>query len=296
MLQMHEYNIGNTSLIRMPDINGNRIYIKAEGENVLGSIKARTGYYIIRDLPGEADGKTIIESTSGNLGLSLGYFCKETGRKFLALIDPTVALSKIERLKELEIAYMCVDAENGLDHRSSRIKTAEIMTLSDEYYWVNQYHNNSGIMAHECTTAPEIWKQTEQKLTHVICAMGSCGTICGIGRFLHRYSKKVRVIGVEPYGSTIFGDMDGNYLNAGAGLAGKPGNLVDNPDTVDEAYTVHDKDSLAAARMLWQRYHFDAGVTTGMAFYIAEKIAQKETNGCIVVISADGREAYGEYL
>ena len=74
---MYDYHIGNTPLRKLPDINGNQIFIKMEGDNFLGSIKARTGYYLINNLPDEADGKTIIESTSGNLGFALGYFCKE---------------------------------------------------------------------------------------------------------------------------------------------------------------------------------------------------------------------------
>ncbi len=293
---MYDYHIGNTPLRKLPDINGNQIFIKMEGDNFLGSIKARTGYYLINNLPDEADGKTIIESTSGNLGFALGYFCKETGRKFLALTDPSIAAFKQERLQRADIDFMQVQAELGFDYRSSRIRMAERMVASGEYFWVNQYDNPAGIEAHVATTAPEIWEQSEHQVTHVICAMGSCGTVCGLGRYFHSCSDIVKVIGVEPFGSTIFGQTHQDYINVGAGLVGKPGNLDKNPHTVDEAFTVLDYESIQAAQTLWHKYQIDAGVSTGMAYYIAEQIA-KTLSGCyIVIISADGKEAYREYL
>ena len=84
---MQEYGIGNTPLRELESINGNRIFVKLERENALGSIKARSGYGIMEELPEEAQNKIIIESTSGNLGLALGFFCKETGHEFMCLID-----------------------------------------------------------------------------------------------------------------------------------------------------------------------------------------------------------------
>ena len=127
MLCMEEYNIGNTPLIEIPCINESRIFIKAEGENYLGSIKARTGYFIINSLTRDNDNKIIIESTSGNLGYALGFFCKETGRRFIALIDPSIAQKKKKKLNDSNIEYLVVEAEKGLDYRSSRIKLAKKM-------------------------------------------------------------------------------------------------------------------------------------------------------------------------
>jgi len=296
MIRMEKYNIGNTPMIEIPRINESRIFIKAEGENYLGSIKARTGYFLVDSLTKDADNKIIIESTSGNLGYALGFFCKETGRKFIALIDPSIARSKVKRLEDSHIEYMIVEAEKGMDYRSSRIKLAERMTESGDYFWVNQYHNHAGIRAHETTTAPEIWEQTNHQVTHIVCAMGSCGTICGIGNYFHKNGHNVKIIGVEPFGSTIFGTVDCSYINVGAGLVGKPGNLCDCPNAVDKAYVVRDRESIITAKLLWEKYKFNAGVTTGMVYSVAEKIAKEEPGSWIVVISADGRSAYSEYL
>ena len=296
MLRMDEYRIGNTPMIELPKFHDNRIFIKLESKNFLGSVKARSGYFMIRNLPLASEGKIIVESTSGNLGFALGFFCKEMGREFLALIDPTVTDAKRRRMKEAGITYQMVEKENGCDYRSSRILTARRLAAGGEFYWINQYDNASNVEAHQTTTASEIWKDTCGTVTHVVCAMGSCGTICGVGTCLHQHNPCVTIVGVEPYGSTIFGLTAADYLNVGAGLAGKPGNLLKHPDSVDEAYVVADTDSIRAAKELKHDFHISAGITTGMAFHQAMKLASCLRKACIVVISPDGGESYDAYL
>ena len=87
LLDMSAYGIGNTPLVELDSVHGNRMLVKLEKKNFLGSIKARSGYWMIRELPAEAVGKTIVESSSGNLGLALGYFCQIEKRDFLCLVD-----------------------------------------------------------------------------------------------------------------------------------------------------------------------------------------------------------------
>ena len=296
MLEMSDYSIGNTTLKELESVNGNRIFIKLERENFLGSIKARTGYWIIKNLPREAENKTIIESTSGNLGFALGFFCKETGRKFLCLVDPSIAANKLKKLEDNGIEYEIVAAKRRLDFRSSRIKRAEELMATGKYYWVNQYNNPFGIMAHQRTTAPEIWEQTDHKVTHIICPMGSCGTICGISLFMKKNSKRIKICGVEPYGSTIFGEVDAPYINVGVGLVGKPGNLTSSHAIVDIADTIDDAVSIQYTQELYHKYRLAVGVTSGMAYAEALRIASTEQDAVIVFIAPDGRESYDEYL
>lgn len=297
MLAMKEYGIGNTPMVELPPAygNGNRILLKLEQKNALGSMKARTAYWMIHSLP-KLLGKHIVESTSGNLGFALDFFCREAGLTFTALVDPSITTAKLDRLKAAEVHYQIVEAETGFDYRSSRIRLAQRMMDSGVYHWVNQYDNDACVRAHEMTTAPEIWEQTGGSVTHIVCPMGSCGTICGIGRYFKKKAPTVQIIGVEPYGSTIFGSFDGPYINVGAGLVGKPGNLVHNPNTVDQAFTISDDTSIAYARQLILRYGLKTGVTTGMAYAQAVKLSQMEQNAVIVVISPDGMESYGQYL
>ena len=159
--EYYEYGIGNTPIIELPKISGNRIILKLEMENFLKSIKARTAYWMIKNLPPYVKDKTIVESSSGNLGYALGYFCKENNFRFLCLIDKSITEQKKNRLIEAGIEYICVKQEDDYDLRTSRIRQANRMMESGQYYWVNQYDNLYGIMAHEQTTGPEIWKQTE---------------------------------------------------------------------------------------------------------------------------------------
>ena len=92
-----EYGIGNTPIVELPRVNGNRIIIKLEMQNFLKSIKARTAYWIIKNLSADAKDKIIVESSSGNMGYALGYFCRESGRKFVCLIDDSISACKRER-------------------------------------------------------------------------------------------------------------------------------------------------------------------------------------------------------
>ncbi|GFI23655.1 cysteine synthase B [Lachnospiraceae bacterium] len=294
--EFYKYEIGNTPIIELPKIYGNRIILKLEMKNFLKSIKARTAYWMIKNLPSDIGSKTIVESSSGNLGYALGYFCAESGHRFLCLIDNSIAEWKRNRLIEAGIEYICVEQEAGYDLRSSRIRRAKQMMESGQYYWVNQYDNLFGIMAHEQTTGPEIWEQTAGKITHCICAMGSGGTIIGTGRYLKRMSQKVKIVGVEPFGSTIYGTIDAPYINAGTGLCGKPGNILRNNEIVDESFTIQDRESIECAIKLQNKFGINVGISTGMAYAGALRIAKKENNAVILVVAPDGGEAYEEYF
>lgn len=294
--ELDEYGIGNTPVVELHPVNGNRILLKLESKNFLQSIKARTAYWIVKGLPVEAEGKTIIESTSGNLGFALGYFCKELGFEFLCLIDRSITQKKRRRLEEAGISYICVEREDGYDLRQSRIRQAQRMMDSGGYYWVNQYDNPAGILAHERTTGPEVWRQTAGAVTHCVCAMGSGGTIIGVGKYLKKMSEAVKIIGVEPFGSTIYGTVDAPYINTGTGLCGKPGNILHNEGIVDESYTIPDQISIDLAKRLRDRFGLDVGVSSGMAYAGALKLAARETGATILAIAPDGGTAYAEYL
>lgn len=291
-----EYGIGNTPVIELPDVNGNRMLLKLEYKNFLSNIKVRPAYWIVRNLPKEADDCIIIESTSGNLGYTLGYFIRESGRDFLCLVDSSTAKKKLDRLNAAGISYTFVEKEEGYDLRSSRIRKAECMMKYGNYYWTNQYDNPDGIKAHEETTGPEIWEQTEGKVTHCVCAIGSGGTVIGTGKYLKRMSPQIKMVGVEPYGSTIYGTVEAEYINVGAGLVGKPGNILRNPNIVDISYTICDAESIHWTVELNRKYKLNVGVTSGMAYAGALKIAETTTGATIVVVAPDGDECYEEYL
>jgi cysteine synthase len=251
---------------------------------------------MLNELPETARGKIIVESSSGNLGFALGSFCKEIGLNFICLVDSSIASAKLKKLEVAGIAYEIVTVRNGLDLRSSRIQRAQEMMDSGKYYWMNQYDNLSGVKAHRVTTGPEIWEQTQHAVSTVVCAMGSGGTICGISQFMKSKNVNIRICGVEPFGSTIFGSIDAPYINVGAGLVGKPGNLLHSKAIIDEALTITDQESIECAEKMYHEYGLRVGVTSGMAYAGVLKLAEQTTDETFVMIAPDGRDAYGEYL
>lgn len=292
---MINYGIGNTPLFELPSINGNRVFLKMESRNFLGSIKARTGYALVNSLDVPLD-RIIVESTSGNLGLALDYFCKEVGRPFLCLLDESVVPAKLRHLESKGIKFEVVKTKQGLDGRSSRIKRATALAAAGTHYWVNQYDNEAGVNVHMKTTAPEIYDQTSGSVTSVFCAVGSGGTISGIGKYFHSIGASVNMVGVEPFGSTIFHSDDAPYITAGAGFRGKPGNILRHSDIVDEAYAICDSDSIEKCKLLNISYKVDVGLTTGMVYAAVDKYCTKTHKETIVLLAADRMESYYEYL
>jgi cysteine synthase A len=292
---MSDYGIGNTPLLELPSLNGNRVFLKMESKNYLGSVKARTGYALVNGLDCPFD-RVIIESTSGNLGLALDFFCKEVRRPFLCLLDDTVVPAKLRYLKSKGIECEIVKTEEGLDGRSSRMKRAAALTAAGTHFWVNQYDNEDGVNVHKETTAVEIYNQTSGSVSSVFCAVGSGGTISGIGEYFRSIGASVRMVGVEPFGSTIFHSDDAPYITAGAGLRGKPGNILRHSGIVEVTYAIHDKNSIEKCKLLNEIYGVDVGITTGMIYAATEKYCITAQNEIIVLLAADGVELYHEYL
>jgi len=292
---MSYYGIGQTPMLELTPINSNRVFLKMESKNFLGSVKARTAYGLVKGLQVPRE-RIITESTSGNLGLALNFFCKEDARPFLCLLDETVIAAKLEYLKEQGVDYKIVPTLNGMDGRSSRMRHAEELTRQGSHFWVNQYDNEDGIQVHQQTTGIEIIDQTQGDVTCIFCAVGSGGTIIGIGQCFKSLKINATVFGVEPYGSTIFSVEEEPYLTAGAGLRGQPGNIKRHSEIISLSTSIHDNISVKKCNELYTLYNADVGITTGMAYAAAEQYCHKTTGETIVIIAADGREFYRDYL
>ena len=292
---MYDYGIGNTPLCELPSINGNNLFIKMESRNFLGSIKARTGYALIKGLKVPHD-RTIIETSSGNLGLALDFFCKEEGRPFFCLLDETIVPIKLNYILARGVHCEIVPTEPGFDARESRMRRADALVSAGTHFWVNQCDNEDGVIIHQQTTAHEIYEQTSGTVTSVFCAVGSGGTVSGVGEYFKQNGGKVNVIGVEPYGSTIFHSDEGAYISSGAGLRGKPGNIIRHAGVISGSYTIHDRDSLNKYRMLNKEFEINAGLSAGMLYAAAEQYCATTRNETIVLIAADGAEYYHDYL
>jgi len=289
---LNSYSVGNTPIYKLDNLN---IYIKMEKFNPNGSIKDRTAYFLIQDILNQKKFNkniTIIESTSGNLGISLDFFAKKIEVKFKALIDDTISIDKLKEFQKRKIEYILTKS-NNLDYRNARIQLAKKLDKKENFIWSNQYDNFANMKAHYISTAPELWKQMNGKIDIVIVSIGTGGTISGIAKFLKEKNSKITICGVEPIGSTIFGGVEKKYINVGIGLKGRDKILKKYINLIDFNFKVSDKDAIE----LTKRYkNIGFGISTGYALKVAFDMNEKYPNKNIIVISPDGIENYKEVL
>jgi cysteine synthase len=291
-----EYGIGGTSLFRASSFCPEGcLFVKRESDNFGGSIKARTAYFILKDLcerMGDLSGLTLIESTSGNLGIALARLGADLGVRVLCAVDPTVATEKLAMLAEAGGEIRMVNQVDSLDFRAARIAYVKKQAEEAGCIWPNQYANEAGMLAHEVTTGPEIWAATNGRVDIVVVAVGTGGTICGIGRFLKSTGRNVLVVGVEPVGSTIFGGEPGAYLSSGAGMDG-PSSLLQRYGLVVDLFTkVTDYVAIGACKEFAAREPFGIGITSAASALVARQLAAQHPDKLVVSIAADAAENY----
>lgn len=231
------------------------IHLKLEGHNPAGSLKYRTAAALIQDLEDRGlvtPSTTIVESTSGNLGVALAYLCRQRNYRFLAVIDPKVTKEVCCCLKELGAGLDLVedpDQTGGYLHSRLR-RIAELCAVYKQYIWTNQYGNPANPLAHYLSTAPEIDHQTSGCVDAVFVAVSTGGTLAGIGRYFRERNPRTKVIGVDAAGSVIFGTAPGPRKLTGVGSSQKSQFLT--PGLYDDYAIVDDQQAFAMCRRLAQ--------------------------------------------
>src|ERR1700680_1343077 len=203
--------VGRTPLVRLNRINQGlkpQIYVKADYINPGGSVKDRIGITMIDDAEKKGllkPGGTIIEGTSGNTGMGLALVAAVRGYKMVFTITDKQSKEKVDLLKALGAeVIVCPTAVDPEDPRSYYSVAKKLAREIPNSYYPNQYANPMNPEAHYRTTGPEIWEDSEGKITHFVCGMGTGGTISGVGKYLKEKNPKVKVIGVDPYGSLYY--------------------------------------------------------------------------------------------
>lgn len=203
--------VGRTPLLRLNRINKDlkpQIWIKAEMLNPGGSVKDRIGITMVDDAEKRGSlkpGGTIIEGTSGNTGMGLALVAAVRGYKCVFTTTDKQSKEKVDLLKALGAeVIVCPTAVEPEDPRSYYSVARKLAREIPNSYYPNQYDNPSNPDAHYRTTGPEIWEDTEGKITHFVCGMGTGGTISGVGKFLKEKNPQVKIIGVDPEGSLYF--------------------------------------------------------------------------------------------
>ncbi|HQX54838.1 MAG TPA: pyridoxal-phosphate dependent enzyme [Pyrinomonadaceae bacterium] len=299
--------IGDTPLVRINNITKQLkikapIYAKMESLNPGYSVKDRIGISMIDWAEREGvlkKGGTIIEATSGNTGIGLALVAAVRGYKCIFVLTEKASTEKVRYLKGLgaDIVVCPAAAKPGTpDHYVATAK--RISEETPNSFYPDQYNHPENPAAHYRTTGPEIWNDTDGKITHFVASIGTGGTISGTGRYLKEMNPDIKVIGADPYGSIFKTYKESGfipeatpYLVEGIGQNLPVGNADLN--TIDEIINITDRESFDLARQLGRREGIFCGGSAGTIFAAALKVAKDlDESACIVFIVCDTGEHY----
>lgn len=297
--------IGWTPLIRLNRVtDGARtpVYVKAESFNPGGSVKDRIGVALIEAAERDGllrPGGTIVEGTSGNTGIGLAVAAAVKGYRCVFTIPDKMSVEKVRLLRAFG-AEVIVTPTVEPDHPEYYGTVARrIADETPNAYLADQFYNPVNPEAHYLTTGPEIWEQTDGRVTHFVASPGTGGTISGTARYLKEQNPSVRVIGGDPEGSVFTGYSKTGEVGEGApykvegiGNDKLPGTL--HFEWIDEFRTVDDRTSFHMARRITREEGLFVGGSTGLIVHIAAEIAREvdDPETCIVAILCDTGERY----
>jgi cystathionine beta-synthase len=303
--------IGNTPLVRVHRLAAElpcAVLAKLEFFNPGSSVKDRIGIAMIEDAEQGADlrpGGTIIESTSGNTGAGLALAAISRGYKCIFTTTDKQSPEKIAVLRALGAeVVVCPTAVAPDDPRSYYSVARRLAQEIPNSIYVNQYDNPANTAAHVRTTGPEIWHQTDGKVTHFIAGAGTGGTISGVARFLKEKNPEIKIIGVDPHGSVYFKyfhtrEFDAKeihpYITEGVGEDILAGNM--DFDTVDDFVRVTDREAMIMTRRLCREEGMFVGGSCGMAMagalrWLCERRDELSGDDVVVVLMPDGGFRY----
>lgn len=300
--------VGWTPLIRLNRVTkGIRtpVYVKAESYNPGGSIKDRIGLPIIERAEREGRlqrGGTIVEATSGNTGVGLAIAAVLKGYKCIFTMPDKMSQEKVRLLKAYGAEVIVTPTAVPPDHPEHYLVMARrIAAETPNAIFADQFYNDANPEAHYATTGPEIWEQTEGRITHLVLAAGTGGTVTGAGRYLKEKNPNLRVIVGDPAGSILAdrwrtkgaGTLEGTpYKVEGIGQDKVPGTL--DLSLVDEFHTIGDKDSFAMARRLTREEGLFSGGSSGLMAHLALRVAREldDPNALVVTLLCDTGERY----
>lgn len=279
--------VGNTRLVeltRMHQRRGVRIFGKMEGDNPGGSVKDRPALSMIEGAESRGElrpGTRIIEATSGNTGIALAMIACAKGYELELVMPENSTAERVQTMQAFGAKVTLVSAAGGMEEA---IDYARAEVAAGRAIMLDQFSNPDNWMAHYRTTGPEIWRDTEGKITHFVSSMGTTGTIMGTSRYLKEQKPGVCIVGVQPTeGSKIPGirRWPEAYLPK-----------IYEPARVDRIFDVDQRHAEDTARELARREGVFGGVSAGGALYAALRIAEEIDEGCIVTIVCDRGDRY----
>ncbi len=310
---LHPYDsvldtIGWTPLIRLNRITrGLRapVYGKAEFFNPGGSVKDRIGMPIIEQAERDGSlrpGGTIVEGTSGNTGVGLAIAAALKGYKCIFTMPDKMSQEKVRLLKAFGAEVIVTPTAVAPDHPDNYVMMAKrIAEETPNAILANQFYNQANTNAHYATTGPELWEQSEGRITHFVAAAGTGGTLTGVGRYLKEKNPAIRIIAGDPQGSILAElwrskgahKIEGApYKVEGIGQDKLPGTL--DLSVVDDYRTVSDRDAFAMARRLTREEGLFVGGSAGLITHLALQVAREidDPSAFVVTFLCDTGERY----
>ena len=283
--------IGKTPLVRLQRIaaeftkpKGNVILGKLEGNNPAGSVKDRPALSMIQRAEERGEikpGDTLIEATSGNTGIALAMVAAIKGYRMILIMPEDLSIERAQTMKAFGAELILTPKSGGMEYARD---LSDNMAAQGKGRILDQFSNLDNPRVHYETTGPEIWAQTEGRVTHFVSAMGTTGTITGVSQFLKEKNPSVQIVGAQPSeGSRIPGirKWPEEYLPK-----------IYNPSNVDELIYVSQDDAEDTCRQMAREEGLFAGVSAAGACWVAQQIAAREANATIVFIVCDRGDRY----
>jgi cysteine synthase B len=286
-----EDTIGNTPLVRLQRVpgpanerRGNLILGKLEGNNPAGSVKDRPAISMIRRAEERGDikpGDTLIEATSGNTGIALAMAAAIRGYRMLLVMPEDLSVERAQTMKAFGAELILTPRSGGMEYARD---LAEQMQKDGKGRVLDQFANQDNPRIHYETTGPEIWRDTEGRVTHFVSAMGTTGTVTGVSKYLREQNAAVRIVGAQPSeGSRIPGirKWPQAYLPK-----------IYDPAAVDELVYVSQADAEDMARRLAREEGLFGGISAAGACWVALQIASQVEGATIVFVVCDRGDRY----
>jgi cysteine synthase B len=278
--------IGNTPLVKANRINNSpvELYLKLEGDNPAGSIKDRAAMNMLNAAEKSnllSKNKKIVEPTSGNTGIALAMACAIKGYELILVMPENMSIERRAAMYAYGAEIILVSTDEGME--GARDRALEIAKEQDAIF-LDQFANSANPEVHYHTTGPEIWNDTEGKITHFVASMGTTGTIVGTGKYLKEKNPDIQVIGVQPEeGSSIPGirKWSPEYIPS-----------IFSDENIDEIIYVNETNAINAMKDLAKKEGIFSGISSGGTTYVALDVIKKINSGLVVSIICDRGDRY----
>jgi len=302
LFQNNSQSIGGTPLIQLSRISQHKIFAKIESRNPAGSVKCRIGANMVADAEQRGvlkAGMELVEPTSGNTGIALAFVGAAKGYAVTLTMPSSMSLERRQLLKALGANVVLTDPALGMNGAIAKAK--EIVASNPAHFlMLQQFENPANPQAHEKTTGPEIWRDTEGAIDILISGVGTGGTITGVSRYIkQQMGKAITSVAVEPESSYVMRAVkEGKDLKhaphkiQGLGAGFIPGTL--DMAMVDAVEAVSDAEAVQWAHRLMKEEGILAGISSGAAMAVAERVAARPENAgkTVVVVLPDSAERY----